>query len=373
MENWQWRTPLVFFGWGCAHGELLSFLSSRGKRWAVCVGEHFLREEWTRWQQAACEGGLEVEAFVVKGGEPTVGVVDELTSLVKAYRPHGIVAIGGGSVLDTAKAIAAMVVHEGSVRDYLEEVGTKRLSTPPLPWVGVPTTAGTGSEVTKNAVIIVPEKRVKRSLRHDLLWSEGVFLDPDLTVSQPWEVTVNAGLDAFTHLLEAAVSKKFHPLALALADRFLLDIVEGLSCLRENPTDREARERLLVASMAGGMALANGGLGAIHGFAATMGGMTDIPHGRVCGILLDHVVDVNRRYTERYETLSLVKHHGGSEGFVRFLSEWKESLGVERDFHQWKLSIDPEEIVRLSTSSSMKANPADVSASEWIAMWRNLL
>ncbi|URA09492.1 iron-containing alcohol dehydrogenase [Thermospira aquatica] len=373
MDNWQWRTPPVFFGWGCTHSELLSFLSFRGKRWAVCMGSHFLQREWSHWQEVAHDYGLEVEAFVVRGGEPTVPQVDELTMRVKAYQPDGIVGIGGGTVLDTAKAVAAMVVHPGSVGDYLEEVGTKKLFSQPLPWVGVPTTAGTGSESTKNSVIIVPEKRVKRSLRHDMLWSQGVFLDPALTLSQPWEVTVNAGLDAFTHLLEAAVSKKFHPFALALADRFLGDIIEGLSCLKEHPEDREAREKLLVASNAGGMALANGGLGSVHGFAATLGGMTDIPHGRVCGIILDHVVEVNRRYTERYEMLALVKHHGGSEGFVHFLSQWKKMLGVDTDFRRWNLALDPVEIVRLSTSSSMKANPADVPASDWIAMWKNLL
>ncbi|NPV38609.1 Alcohol dehydrogenase [Brevinematales bacterium NS] len=373
MGNWQWYTPPVFSGRGCRFSLLLEYLSSCGKRWALCCGRHFFDTEWAFWRERACATGLEVEAFVVSGGEPTVEVVDTLVTSLKKWQPEGLVAIGGGSVLDTTKAAAAMLVHEGSVQDYLEEVGTKKLVFSPLPWVGVPTTAGTGSEVTKNAVIIVPEKRVKRSLRHENLWAKAVFLDPELTLSAPWEVTVNAAFDAFTHLLEAAVSRKSHLWAFALADVSLPEIVDGLVRVKEDGSDLESRERLLMASTAGGIALANAGLGAVHGFAATLGGMTTIPHGRVCGILLDHVVEVNSQYTDGYERLAFVRSCGGTKGFIRFLSEWKEKMGIEKDFKPFNLRLSAEEIVRLSTSSSMKANPADVPSEVWIKMWERLL
>jgi len=373
MENWQWRVPPIVYGRGSAFSELVSFLALHGKRWAVCCGRHFFEGEWSRWREVATSHGLQVSAYVVSGGEPTTSMVDTLCQEIKNRPVDGVVGIGGGSVLDTAKAVAAMMVHEGSVVDYLEEVGTRKLSRPPLPWVGVPTTAGTGSEATKNAVIIVPEKRMKRSLRHESLWATGVFLDPDLTLSQPWEVTVNTALDAFTHLLEAAVSRKSHPWVFGLADGSLVDIVEFLMRVKDNPNDHEARGRLLVASTAGGIALANGGLGAVHGFAATIGGMTSVAHGRVCGILLDHVVEVNSRYTDVYERLTLVKRHGGVKGFVRFLAEWKRALGVERDFRHVAADLDPREIVAFSTSSSMRANPVDVPPEVWEMMWKDLL
>ena len=184
---------------------------------------------------------------------------------------------------------------------------------------------------------------------------------------------MNAALDAFTHLLEAAVSRRSHPWAFALADGTLSGIVSALERVRENSSDREARQELLVASTAGGMALANAGLGAVHGFAATLGGLCSIPHGRVCGILLDHVVEVNSRFTSVYDKLQMVREHGGVDGFVRFLREWKQMLGVERDFRRWQFSFVPEEIVRMSTSSSMKANPVDVPFEDWVALWRNIL
>ncbi|MFN4216219.1 MAG: iron-containing alcohol dehydrogenase, partial [Brevinematales bacterium] len=271
MNSWQWYTPPIFFGQGCLFSSLVNYLASGGKRWAICCGRHFFEGVWSLWKEKASQAGLEVEAFVVSGGEPTVEVVDTLVTSLKKWQPDGLVAIGGGSVLDTTKAAAAMLVHDGSVLDYLEEVGSKQLVYSSLPWIGVPTTAGTGSEVTKNAVIIVPEKRVKRSLRHESLWARAVFLDPVLTFSTPWEVTVNTAFDAFTHLLEAAVTRKFHPWAFALADISLGEIVEGLLRLKEDGNDTTARERLLMASTAGGIVLANAGLGAVHGFAATLG------------------------------------------------------------------------------------------------------
>ncbi|MCX7881805.1 MAG: iron-containing alcohol dehydrogenase [Brevinematales bacterium] len=373
MQSWQWNTPPVFFQWGGAFSLLIEYLRSQSKRWAVCCGRHFYENGWSQWREKALSCGLEVEIWVISGGEPTVGMVDELITSLRKWQPEALVGIGGGSVLDATKAAAAMLVHEGSVQEYLEEVGSKTLTSSPLPWVGVPTTAGTGSEATKNAVIIVPDKRVKRSLRHDSLWAKAVFLDPQLTVSSPWEVTVNAALDAFVHLLEAAVSKKAHPWAFALADSLLEDIVEGLRQVKKDPLSSWAREKLLIASTAGGIALANAGLGAIHGFAATLGGMTSIPHGRVCGILLDHVVERNSRYTDVYERLSIVKRYGKTAGFVRFLSEWKDFLGIEKNFRGFSLDLSAEEIVRLSTSSSMKANPAEVPFEEWVSMWQELV
>ncbi|HLY75781.1 MAG TPA: iron-containing alcohol dehydrogenase, partial [Planctomycetota bacterium] len=221
-------------------------------------------------------------------GEPDVATVDE--GVRRCGDADVIIALGGGSVLDSAKAVAGVAPNGGSVRDYLEQVGQKTLTKAPLPLIAVPTTAGTGSEATKNAVVRVPDLKVKRSIRHDLLIPRVAIVDPRLSALAPRDVAASAALDAFTHLLEGYVSMGAHAMTDALALPGLALAAEGL---RGIASGKDAFGSMSQASLWGGMVLANAGLGAVHGLAAPLGGRCSIPHGVGCACLLADTVRAN--------------------------------------------------------------------------------
>ena len=207
-----------------------------------------------------------------------------------------VVGIGGGSVIDTAKAIAALVSNSGEPLDYLEVIGKGcALERAPVAFIALPTTAGTGSEVTRNAVLGSPEHGVKASLRSPMMLPRLSVIDPELTVELPPALTASTGLDALTQLIEPYVSSR----ANAMTDLYCLEGMRRVSrSLRRafvDGGDKEARTDMAFASLLGGLALANAGLGVVHGFAAPMGGMFDAPHGAVCAALLPHGVAANIR------------------------------------------------------------------------------
>lgn len=241
------------------------------------------------------EAGIEVTVFAVEQ-EPDIALVQRATEAAREAGCDSVVGFGGGSVLDTAKAVSALLTNPGAVLDYLEVVGKGRpLSHQAAPCIAIPTTAGTGTEVTKNAVIQVAESRVKVSLRSPLMIPQVALVDPELTVSMPPEVTASTGMDALTQVLEPFVS----PAANAMTDLFC---AEGLRraqvSLRKAFYEGEnmaARIDMAWVSLLGGLALANGKLGAVHGFAGPLGGMYAAPHGAVCARLLPGVVRINIR------------------------------------------------------------------------------
>ena len=229
-------------------------------------------------------------------GEPTIELVRRGLEVARREECDVVVGFGGGSAIDAAKAIAAMIENPGDPLDYLEVIGAgKPLARPAAPCIAVPTTAGTGAEVTRNAVLGSGEHRFKASLRSPYLLPRLAVVDPELTLDLPPEVTASTGLDALTQLIEPYVSVR----ATAMTDLFSLD---GMRCAAQSlerafldGSDREARAGMCRASLLGGMSLANAGLGAVHGFAAPIGGMFQAPHGSVCAALLPHVMEANIR------------------------------------------------------------------------------
>jgi len=244
-------------------------------------------------------------------GEPSPEVVDSICEEYRGKDIQLITAIGGGSVLDGGKAVAAMLSTEGSVTDYLEGVGTKTHSGESLPFIAVPTTSGTGSEATKNAVISrVGKDGFKKSLRHDNFIPDIALVDPELTISCPSHVTAACGLDAFTQLLEAYVSTKASPMTDALAYSGLSNIIPNLEkATREGAGDIQVRSAVSYASYLSGLCLANAGLGVVHGFASSIGGLFDIPHGVVCGTLLG---------TCTSSTIKALREEGGTAGLKKY-------------------------------------------------------
>jgi alcohol dehydrogenase class IV len=239
--------------------------------------------------------GLAAAAFPV-AAEPTV---DLARTAVAAAREHGadvVVAIGGGSVIDTGKAVAMLLGNGGDPLDYLEVVGSGHAITrPAVPCVAVPTTAGTGAEVTANAVLAVPSYRVKASLRSPLMIPRVALVDPLLTASCPPAVTAASGLDALTQCLEPFVSPRATPLTDGLAREGLRRAGTGLRAAYADGGDLDARADMAMCSLLGGIALANAKLGAVHGLAGVIGGTADVPHGLACAALLAPVTEANVR------------------------------------------------------------------------------
>jgi alcohol dehydrogenase class IV len=233
--------------------------------------------------------------FAVEG-EPTVDMVRRGVEAAREAGADLVIAVGGGSAIDAGKAIAALVSNGGDVLDYLEVIGKAQpLTRPSVPFIAIPTTAGTGSEVTRNAVLASPEHRVKASLRGPFLLPRLAVIDPELTYALPPAITASTGLDALTQLIEPYVSVRANPMTDALCLQGMRPAAGALRRAWHDGGDREARRDMALASLFGGLALANAGLGAVHGFAAPLGGMFPAPHGAVCAALLPHAMEINIR------------------------------------------------------------------------------
>jgi alcohol dehydrogenase class IV len=268
--------------------ELPEVLAGLGSRVLVCTGASPARH-------AGLLASLTLPAAVLEvAAEPTVELA---RAGVAAAREHGadiVAAIGGGSVIDAGKAVAMLLGNGGDPLDYLEVIGSGRAITrPAVPFIAVPTTAGTGAEVTANAVLASLEHRVKASLRSPLMIPRIALVDPQLTVSCPPPVTAASGLDALTQCLEPLVSPRASPLTDGLASEGLRHAAAGLRAAYADGEDLTARADMATCALLGGMALANAKLGAVHGLAGVIGGIAEVPHGIACATLLAPVIEAN--------------------------------------------------------------------------------
>lgn len=284
-------------------------------------------------------------------GEPTI---DDARRAAAFTDVEIVVAIGGGSALDLGKAAAALIANGGDPLRYLEVIGDGRpLEQPSLPCVCVPTTAGTGSEVTRNAVLGSPTHGVKASLRSPRMLPAVALVDPELTYDLPPALTASTGLDALTQLIEPFVSAKANPFVDAICRDAIPRVIAALP--RAVDGDRGARADMAYASLCGGLALANAGLGAVHGFAGPIGGRFPAPHGAICAVLLPHVVAMNARRTGDPKFAELAAMTGDLAAFVaRFGLPPLSSYGIgEADV--------PALVAQARQASSMKANPVALS------------
>ena len=271
-------------------GELPSVLVGLGSRALVCTGSHPDRHE-----SLIASLGMPRLVFPVDG-EPTVEAARAATGAAREFGVDVVVAIGGGSVIDLGKAVAMLLANGGDPLDYLEVVGQgRKITRASISCVAVPTTAGTGAEVTANAVLASTEHKLKASLRSPLMIPHVALVDPLLTVGCPPSVTASCGLDALTQCLEPLVSIRANPLTDSLAREGLRRASLGLRRAYADGSDVEARTDMALCSVLGGMALANAKLGAVHGFAGVIGGILDVPHGLACAALLAPVVEANVR------------------------------------------------------------------------------
>jgi len=241
------------------------------------------------------QAGVQSTAFSI-AGEPEISTVQRGVALAKQRACDQVISLGGGSAIDGGKAIAALLTNPGAVLDYLEVIGDgKPLPQSPAPFTAIPTTSGTGAEVTRNAVLASPGHRVKVSLRSQLMLPKVALVDPQLTLKLPREISAASGLDALTQLIEPYVSCRANPMTDALCVEGIRRAAQSLRRVCDDGSHLAGRENMALASLFSGMALANAGLGAAHGFAGPIGGMFPAPHGAVCAALLPHVMGANLR------------------------------------------------------------------------------
>jgi alcohol dehydrogenase class IV len=362
----------IVFGAGSL-ARLAELVSDWGTRALIVHGRNPERGRVVQGELA--KAGVEARLFSIRG-EPTVTEIAEGGKQAKANRSTLLIGIGGGSVIDAAKAISGLATNDGDLFDYLEVVGRGRtLSQPGLPCIAIPTTAGTGAEVTRNAVIASPEHRMKVSLRSPFLLPRVALVDPELTYSLSPQVTTATGLDALTQLIEPLVSNRANPATDGVCGEGIPRVARSLQRAVADGHDPVARENMALASLFGGLALANAGLGGVHGFASAIGGMFDAPHGLICGILLPFVVAANLEALKLRASGSpaLIRYDGvgrlltGSDQAVAadgltWLKDLNQILNVPKlsSLGVQKKDI-PEIAAKSAKASSMKANPIDLT------------
>ncbi|MTD99013.1 iron-containing alcohol dehydrogenase [Paracoccus sp. YIM 132242] len=358
----------ILFGRGQA-GAAAARVADLGRRVLLVYGRDARRADWLA---DALTGS--VTRFAVPR-EPDVDLITD--GIAAAAGAEVVVALGGGAVIDAGKAIAALVPATRPMLDHLEVVGQGLpLDHPPLPFVAIPTTAGTGAEVTRNAVIGVPDHRRKVSLRDARMLPRLAIVDPALTDGCPRAVTLASGLDAITQVIEPYVCTRANPLTDALCRDA---IPRGLAAIRRlmEAENADARDDMAWVSLCGGLALANAGLGAVHGLAGPLGGLTGVPHGAICGALLPHVLLANCRAatdpatTRRLDQIArwigaaFDTPHASMAEAARALADWSHRAGLPA---LSALGIGPEAqeaaAAAAASSSSMKANPAALTASD---------
>jgi len=370
------RTPRIFFGNGQMHtlGEVIKPL---GNSALLVTGSCWLRQSGLLDDIVKqCEQqSIRVEHAAAQG-EPTTDFVDAAAARCRDNGVSVVVAIGGGSALDAGKAIAAMARHNGLALSYLEGADALRPTGAKIPFIAIPTTAGTGSEATSNAVLSIPgQNGLKKSLRHPDFVPDAAIIDPQLMVRCPPHVTAACGMDAFTQLLESYVSVKASPITDQLALSGLQTVRDHLDAAIFHGENIEARTGMAFAALMSGITLANAGLGVVHGIAGVLGGLFSIPHGIVCARLLPPAVKITihllRRVSPEHPSLKRYAVAGrivtgnmeaptteGCDGLLSFIEALLQRLPISslRTF-----GVTTGDIDRIAASSGNRNNPIELS------------
>ena len=304
--------------------------------------------------------------------EPPLDEVDRLIDFGREQKVTAVVAVGGGSVIDVAKTAACLIPAGGMVRDYFN--GSRKIKERGLFCAALPTTSGTGAEITPNAVFIEPETQIKKSIRHKYLVPELAVIDPELTVSVPREVTAASGLDALTQAIEAYVSLGATNATDALALKAVELIYHNLQMACDCPGDLAARSAMAEGSMLTAMAFSHSGLGAVHGIGHPVGSLLQLAHGFTCAVLLVPVMEWNAPIVaEKFARLAAVCGGRTAADFIAAIRALRQAVGIPADFRKAGLREEHFDfIVKNCRSGSMKANPRPMTDAEVVAMLRQL-
>lgn len=363
----------IVFGTGTLR-EVGAMAAEMGKRALVVTSND--PERAAPLLDVLAEQGVSAATFPIME-EPSINRVQEGVRQAQESTCDLVISMGGGSAIDAGKAIAAFVTNTGDIFDYLEVIGKgKPITAPPLPFIAIPTTAGTGAEVTRNAVLASPEHRVKVSVRSAMLLPRVAVIDPELTYNLPPKITASTGLDALTQVIEPFTSNAANPLTDAICRE---GIMRGRSLERAfSSGDPQARQDMATVSLFGGLALANAKLGAVHGFAGPLGGMFPMPHGEICGCLLPLVMEANIRALQqrqpdnpvlsRYDDVARMltgDYNARAADGVQYIYALREKLGIPRlSVYGVQRSDIPIIVEKSAQASSMKGNPLPLTIDE---------
>jgi len=382
--SFSFSTARIVFGPGTRSG-IAGNAARLGRRCLLVTGRRPERSSWLLHDLTAVMDAVQTVSI---GAEPETGFITAWAATAREARCDVVVAVGGGSVLDAGKALAALMTNTRDLFDYLEVVGRGLpLEHLPVPMIAVPTTAGTGSEVTANAVLLSPAHGVKVSLRSADMIPHLAVIDPELAVSLPAAQTASTGMDALTQLMEAFVSHAASPLTDPLCRDGLTRAARSLRIAVLDGTDVGARSDMALASLFSGMALANGKLGAVHGFAAPLGAILGAAHGELCAALLPHVMEANllalrgsatdhpalSRYAEVGRLLTGEGEATADDG-VRFVRRLCQDLNIKglRALGLTEEAI-PNVADKAARASSMKGNPVGLDHAELVAILRRAM
>jgi alcohol dehydrogenase class IV len=370
------RLPIIYFGTGKI--KVLPGLIRRfGKKIIlVTASQSFLKSSYTgALFESFRKEGITIHHIVISR-EPTPEDIDSVSVKFRNESTDAVVAIGGGSVLDAGKAISAMISVQGSIEEYLEGVGTREHPGTKLPFIALPTTSGTGSEATKNAVISrIGKDGFKKSLRHDNFVPDIAIVDPEITLSCPGDITAASGMDCFTQLTESFLSDKASEYTDALSWEGLKAVKSSIVQSYLNGQDIEARSGMSFAALTSGICLTNAGLGVVHGFASLIGGMFNVPHGVVCGTLMAPANAITVRelrkgsadpwVMKKYTRLGrLFTGADGKpdeyyiDGFIEYLRKVSDELKLPR---LGKYGIKEEDIEPICRITELKNNPVKLN------------
>lgn len=379
--NYTFLTPQqVLFGWG-RRTELPTLAARFGRRAFFISGSRTLEQNGII--ESLIDGlqfaAIEVVQFSAPSREPEVADVDTLTSELLTHHPCStdlIIAVGGGSAIDLAKAVAALATnrHGSSVQEFLEGVGTGlTIDQNPLPMIAVPTTSGTGTEATKNAVISSYDPPFKKSLRSERMVPRAVLIDPELTISLPPTTTAYTGMDAITQLIESYVSRRSAPIPRALCEQGLELALPAIRRVVADGRDRPAREAMSHAAFLSGLALANSGLGLAHGVAAALGVHCRVPHGLACAVMLPPALRLNARIRQadlarlarRTLGFSIASDEQAAYKFIEQIAALCREVAIPARLRDLGVRQDQiSELVNSSHGNSLSGNPRDVSDAE---------
>ncbi|MEW5692300.1 MAG: iron-containing alcohol dehydrogenase [Candidatus Hydrogenedentota bacterium] len=356
----------IYFGNGKI--ELIPVLLKKNqkKKALIVTGKNFVVN--TDWFKSILEKLKEnkIEYIIYsqrKGLEPELEDIDKGVTIAKEEKVDSVVAVGGGGSIDTGKAVSCLVINGGKIVDYLEGVGiNKQIDKPSLYTIAVPTTAGTGSEVTKNAVIKSNDYRFKKSIRHKYLIPDAVICDPQLLITLSERTTLISGMDAFVQLIEPYTSKNTNPFVESLCEYAIPIIARAIPEVKDKPGDIEIRAKMLFCSLVSGIALANAGLGAAHGVASGIGALMDIEHGLICAVMMPYVVSMNKEVCskkyKRIEELIGIETKKQEDSLAFYLMNLLKRLGFPYRLRDLNINENMlEEIAFKSLGSSMSQNP----------------
>jgi alcohol dehydrogenase class IV len=374
----QSKTPQIIFGCS-SRKELPGIVSRWGKNVLVVTGKSSFSSNriGSEILELLKKSNILVQVVSVVS-EPSPTDIDATVAKYRDDKPDAVVAIGGGSVIDAGKAISAMIMVDGNIKDYLEGIGTKTHPGTKLPFVAMPTTSGTGSEATKNAVIShVGNDGYKKSLRHENFMPDVALIDPELAVSCPPEITAAAGMDAFTQLVESYLSVKSNPITDALAIDGITHLIRSIEKAIHHPNNLHAREDLAYAALLSGITLANAGLGVVHGFAQPLGSLFKIPHGVVCGTLMGaaNTITLEKILASGEKSIALSKYArlgrlisrredaevSLAETFAEYVDELTEKLHIPL---LSKYGVKEQHIDKIVSLTKLKEHPVKLSETE---------